>query len=469
MRPLQVLSIRRAGLVLAFFGTLAVSTSCQKKAVCDDVPGSCLALTVVGQGPFDELRTELSLPGGSRRVGTTSGNIDLPLTLRVLPPSGVSSTDVSAVTVAGVLGGATQQTGSTPPTFAWPDGAHLEATVSLEGAAVDGGVEDGSIFDQAGPVDLSQPDLSQPDLSGPPPTLRWTAESVPVGLRRELYGVWSDGTRSYAVGQMGTILTRGGTGWTTENSATGVNLHGASGFLAGSAWAVGQSPGSLRRGATWANDNAGLALQAGEQLWSVTAGGTAGELWAGGGNGKVWKRSGAAGSNGSWTSEQALPAGNTVYSVSYAGGTVFAVGQRGWVGVRRGTAWQNYQYTDLAGSTSGRPDALYGVSAIAADSAVAVGTKGLAVRYSAGSWRPGTVRIDPGSNEFNAVWGSPAGRWFAVAYNGLIVRLDGNLTPTQLRTDGTQSLYGIFGNSESDIYVVGARVSGDAIILHGTP
>ena len=80
-----------------------------------------------------------------------------------------------------------------------------------------------------------------------------------------------------------------------------------------------------------------------------------------------------------------------------------------------------------------------------------------------------SVRIDPGSNEFNAVWGSPAGRWFAVAYNGLIVRLDGNLTPTQLRTDGTQSLYGIFGNSESDIYVVGARVSGDAIILHGTP
>jgi hypothetical protein len=254
MRPLQALSIRRAGLVLAFFGTLAVSTSCQKKAVCDDVPGSCLALTVVGQGPFDELRTELSLPGGSKRVGTTSGNIDLPLTLRVLPPSGVSSMDVSAVTVAGVLGGATQQSGTTPPTFAWPDGAHIEATVSLEGAAVDGGVEDGSLFDQAGPVDLSQPDLSQPDLSGPPPTLRWTAENVPVGLRRELYGVWSDWHP----------IVCGGPGrddpdsWRhrldDQNSATGANLHGASGFLAGSAWAVGQSPGSLRRGATWAND-----------------------------------------------------------------------------------------------------------------------------------------------------------------------------------------------------------------------
>jgi hypothetical protein len=39
----------------------------------------------------------------------------------------------------------------------------------------------------------------------------------------------------------------------------------------------------------------------------------------------------------------------------------------------------------------------------------------------------------------------------------LIVRLDSNLTATQLRTDLTQSLYGIFGNSETDIYIVGAR------------
>ena len=450
---------------LALLWAISLSTSCQKKAVCDDVPGSCLALTVLGQGPFDELRTELTQPGGNNRVGTTSGNIDLPLTLRVVPPSGVSSESVSGVTVTGVRASADQASGSTPPGFAWPEGAHIEATVSLEGTVVDGGVDDGSLMDQAGP-----PDLTMPDLSGPPPTLRWTPEATTGTIRQELYGVWSGAAnQTFAVGQSGVILTRSGTSWGQEASPTAISLHGVTGFAGNGTWAVGQSPGAWRRGATWSGDAMGLTLQPTDTVWSVSAGGTAGELWAGSDNGKVWKRSGAAGSNGSWTSEQALPAGNTVYSVSYAGGTVFAVGQRGWVGVRRGTAWQNYQYTDLAGSTSGRPDALYGVSAIAADSAVAVGTKGLAVRYSAGSWRPGTVRIDPGSNEFNAVWGSPAGRWFAVAYNGLIVRLDGSLTPTQLRTDGTQSLYGIFGNSESDIYVGGARVSGDAIILHGTP
>lgn len=451
---------------LAVLCSVTISSSCQKKAVCDDVPGSCLALTVVGQGPFDELRTELALPGGSKRVGTTNGNIDLPLTLRVLPPSGVSSKDVSAVAVTGVAGGADLAKGSTPPSFVWPEGAHIEATVTLEGGTTtDGGTSDAALPDLSGPNDLSMP-----DLSGPPPTLRWTTETYAGTLRQELYSVWSGAAnQTFAVGQAGVILTRSGTNWSQEASPTAVDLHGVSGFSGNGTWSVGQSPGAWRRGATWGGDSMGLTLQATETVWSVSAGGTAGELWIGSDNGKVWKRSGPTGGNGSWTSEQALPAGNSVFAVSYSGGTVFAVGQRGYVGVRRAGTWQNYQYTDLAGSTAGRPDALYGVFAIAADSAVAVGTKGLAVRYTAGSWRPGTTKIDPASNEFNAVWGSPAGRWYAVAYGGLIVRLDGNLGATQLRSDPTQNLYGIFGASETDIYVVGARNSGDALILHGIP
>ena len=39
-------------------GSLVFSSSCQKKAVCDDVVGSCLALTVEGPGTYDALRTE---------------------------------------------------------------------------------------------------------------------------------------------------------------------------------------------------------------------------------------------------------------------------------------------------------------------------------------------------------------------------------------------------------------------------
>ncbi|HNO69809.1 MAG TPA: hypothetical protein PKI49_14940, partial [Pseudomonadota bacterium] len=63
-------------------GSLVFSSSCQKKAVCDDVVGSCLALTVEGPGTYDALRTELQLPSQTR-IGNTTGNIDLPLTLRV--------------------------------------------------------------------------------------------------------------------------------------------------------------------------------------------------------------------------------------------------------------------------------------------------------------------------------------------------------------------------------------------------
>lgn len=452
------------GSTAAIFGTLLSSSSCQKKAVCDDVVGSCLALTVEGSGNYDSLRTELLLPSGQVRVGSTSGNIDLPLTLRVVPPAGVSSTDVAGVTVTGVFSGADQASGRTPSSFSWPDGAHIEATVSLGASQTDA-----AVVDDAGVVDQASPDLANPDLSGPPPTLRWTPESTGGLIRLDLYSVWSGGTnQTFAVGGSGLILTRNGTTWSQEASPSTGNLYGVSGFAASGTWSVG--PSAYRRAATWTPDATNLMVGPGESLWSVSPGGTAGELWVGADNGKVWRRSGATGGNGTWAVEQALPLGNRVCSVSYSGGTVFAVGQRGWVGVRKSTGgWQNYQYTDLAGSTMGNPDAFFGVSAVGADSAVAVGSKGLAARFTGGSWKPGTVKIDTGGTEFNAIWGSPANRFYAVGYNGVIVRVDGNLSPTSLRVDATQNLYGIFGTSETDIFVVGARVTGDALILHGSP
>lgn len=461
---MTVLSTRSWGR-LALLSALTLTVSCQRKAVCDDVVGSCLALTVAGQGPFDELRTELELPSGANKVGITSGNIDLPLTLRVLPPDGVSASMIAAVSVAGFSSGTSQASGSTGSDFSWPNGAHIEAYVTLRPAAsVDGGVDDMSIVDQG-----SLPDLAMPDLAGPPPTLRWTQESITGNPRQLLFGVWSGGSsQTFAVGESGIILARSGNNWGPEASPTTVDLHGVSGFASNGTWTVGGTPGAWRRAATWTGDSIGLVLQAGETVWSVAAGGTAGELWAGSENGKVWRRSGGAGGNGTWTSEQALPVGTRVYGVAYAGGTVFAVGQRGWVGVRRGTTWTTYQYaTDFSGPT----DSLFGVSAQNADTAVAVGSKGFAVRYSAGSWRP-AVKINAANNEFNGVWMAPSGRSYAVGYNGLIVRLDQSLAPTQLQTDTSQTLTAIFGLSETDIYVVGQRArlpNPESLILHGIP
>lgn len=450
---------------LALFSALTLTVSCQRKAVCDDVVGSCLALTVSGQGPFDELRTELVLQSGANTVGITSGNIDLPLTLRVVPPADIPSMMVSGVTVAGWLAGSSQASGVTDPNFSWPTGAHIEASVTLKGQSpVDAGVDDMSIVDQG-----SLPDLAMPDLAGPPPTLRWTQETATGNPRQILYGVWSGGSsQTFAVGESGIILTRSGSNWSGEASPTTSDLHGVSGFAANGTWTVGGTPGAWRRAATWTGDATGLTLQAGETVWSVAAGGSPGELWAGSENGKVWRRAGGSGANGTWTSEQALPVGTRVYGVAYSGGTVFAVGQRGWVGVRRGTTWTNYQYaTDFSGVT----DSLFGVSAQNADTAVAVGSKGFAVRYSAGSWRP-AVKINATGNEFNGVWTAPSGRSYAVGYNGLIVRLDQNLAATQLQTDASQTLTAIFGLSETDIYVVGQKArlpNNESLILHGIP
>lgn len=322
------------------------------------------------------------------------------------------------------------------------------------------------------PVDLSRPgDLAQP----PAPTLKWLAEPNPGG-KNELYHVWTgSGTQTYVVGAAGTIMARQTAGgWNSEAAGISGDLYGLFGIAGGSVWAVGDNPGAWRRDAMrWSADQAGLMLGMQGALWSVVTGGTAGELWAGGEDGKVWHRTGSPTGNGTWQSEQALPAGVTIFSISYADGAVFAVGQRGYAAVRKdsggGARWQNaFQYPALSGKTMGRDDGLYGVIGFDRNTAVAVGSKGLLVRYSGGAWQTAPQSIDPGGNELNGIWGTAPGRVWAVGYEGLIVRVDGT-TPTELRTDPNQSLYAVFGRSESDIYAVGSSFGGFSLILHGQP
>lgn len=477
-KPQLTRAPRRAQLSLLSLSLLGLSgaslTSCRQRGVCDDVVGSCLALQVTGPGPFAELRTTLELDTGSSRSGTTQGDVQLPLTLRVVPPAGVLSDSVRAVAVAGVQAGNVTASGRTDPTFSWPDGEHIEAALVLSGQdqpPTDGGV----------PTDL--PDMTMPpgDMAMPPgdmamplpPTLKWMAETN-TGGRQELYDVWTgSGTQAWAVGQGGTILSRQATGsWTTESAGTTQDLYSIYGLSGSSVWATGANPGAWRRDngtGKWAEDRMGLALTPQASVWSVTTGATPGELWAGSNDGKVWQRTGAANTNGTWAAEQALPAGNIVYSVAYADGVVFAVGERGYVAVRTGTKWSTpYQYSALAGSTMGRSDALYGVWAADKNTAFAVGSHGLLVRYSSGIWQTMPQKIDDQANELNGIWGTSASRIWAVGYNGLIIRVDGT-TANVLRRDTSQNLFGIFGRSESDIFAVGVGAGGQSLILHGTP
>ena len=478
---------RRAGSVLAFLvlvpGALT-AIGCRQRDVCEEVSGPCLALRVTGPsapGMYDELRTSLSLDAATPvRTGATTGDITLPLTLRVVPPEGVLPSAVHAVGVSGLLAGSELASAQTPPGFAWADDQHLTITLELaQGQNPDSGMPTdmaGPASDLAGrPADLAGPPA---DMTLPPaPSLKWVAETNPGGLKA-LYDVWSgSGTQVLAVGAGGLVLARQATGaWLAETSSTTNTLYSVFGLPGSGVWAVGESPGAWRRDSAtgkWQADQQGLALKPSDTVWSVTTGAAAGELWAGGDDGKVWHRLGSPAAGGTWTAEQALPAGITVSSVAYADGAVFAVGQRGYAAVRKDsgamTRWVAApQYPALAGMTMGHADGLYGVWAFDRNTAVAVGSKGLLVRCTGGSWQPATQTIDAGGNEFNGVWGTAPGRVWAVGYNGLIVRIDA-ATTTQLRSDGTQSLYGIFGRSDADIYAVGSGLGDSSLILHGQP
>lgn len=310
----------------------------------------------------------------------------------------------------------------------------------------------------------------------PGPTLKWFAEPNPGG-KNELYHVWvDDASPAWAVGAAGTILARQPAGsWMTETAGTVGDLYGVVGLSGSSVWAVGDSPGAWRRdraSGKWIADQTGLVLNPQGSLWSITTGATAGELWAGGDDGKVWHRTGSPNASGTWQSEQALPSGVSVFAIAYADDTVFAVGQRGYVAVRKDTGggprWlAPYQYPELAGKTGVRDDGLYGVSAHDRYTAVAVGSKGLLCRYQGGQWtRPQT--IDPNSTEFTGVWGSSPVRVWAAGSNGLIVRVEGSVA-TRLRNDPNQLLIGIDGRSDADIYAVGSSLGGFSFILHGQP
>lgn len=470
--------LRRHGLLGLGLGALAFlpMLSCHGRGACEGVEGSCLALTVDGDGGFDRLRTKLELlPAGTpSRIGDTDQLLPLPQTIRVVPPSGVSSSQITGIEVLGRTEDRDVARGHTAADFSWPDGAHIEASVRLV-AIADSPADMGEGGSDAAmpPADLAKPaDLSQPPADmGPAPTLRWRNETV-NGVRQPLYDVWAGGGVVVAVGSGGTsILRQGDSTWKAEMTGTTVALNGISGFAGTSAWAVGAAPGAFRRAAAggYTADSGGLNLGAQLELLSVTSGATAGELWAGGKSGGVFRRTGSAAAAGTWQGpEQALPGGQQVNGIASAGGAIFAVGDNGNVAVRKdgmaGTAWQTYKFGDVMG----QPIKFTAVWAFDRDNAVAVGSNGRLARYSSGSWQATTLEIDTGRRELNGVWGTAPDRLWAVGYNGLIVRVDGTRS-TQLNLSMPDSLYAIYGLSDADIYVVGEGPGGSSLVLHGQP
>lgn len=438
---------------------LLADASCSKRGVCEEVMGSCLALRVEGQGPFDALRTTLGLSGGSdTRMGDTTAEppgIELPTTLRIVPPAGLAASQVTQVAVDGLRADVAMAHAQSDASFIWPDETHIDLTLLLnDGNDVpDGGSDDGPTV----------------DMTGPPTELKWKVETNPAKF--SLFGVWAGSpTQAYAVGEKGSVLARKGDGtWATDTMTITGTLYGVSGLTGGNVWAGGDLPGAYRRDATkWTADNSGLNLGTGK-LYSITVGATPGELWAGDQDGKVWHRTGSATANGTWGAfEQVLPAGTAINGIASAQGAVFAVGVNGYVAVRKdsnpGTLWTQTQLPTQP--TGKRPD-WQGAWAFDKNSAVVVGTDGFLVRYSGGAWQTAQSVSDQTSRLFS-VWGQSDARVFVVGDSGLIIRVEGSKT-TELARNAAYQLNSVYGLSEKDIFAVGVGPANNALILHGTP
>lgn len=439
---------------------LLTEASCSKRGVCEEVAGSCLALRVEGEGPFDALRTTLALSGGSdtMRMGDTTAEppgIELPVTLRVVPPEGLVASQVTQVAVAGLRADVEMARAQSDPSFIWPDDTHIDLTLLLTGGEP--------------PPDGGSDDMNPGDMAGPPTELKWKPETNPAKF--SLFGVWAGSpTQAYAVGEKGSVLARQGDGtWRTDTTTITGTLYGVTGLVGGNVWSGGDQPGAFRRDATkWNTDNSGLNLGTGK-LYSITVGATPGELWAGDNDGKVWHRTGSAMANGLWgTFEQVLPAGTAVNGIASAQGAVFVVGTNGYVAIRKdsspGTVWAPTQLPTQP--TGKRPD-WQGVWAFDKSNAVVVGTDGFLVRYSGGTWQSAQSVSDQTSRLFS-VWGQSDSRVFVVGDNGLIIRVEGSKA-TELTRNPAYQLNSIFGLNEKDIFAVGVGPANNALILHGTP
>lgn len=430
---------------------LLISLGCQQHDVCEGVAGSCLGLSVEGDSSFDTLRTTLYIPGASdpQPIGiTTAGpsGLTVPLTLVVFPPLNVNTSQVTAVAVAGLRGGIEQAAARSNASFTWPDNSHVNLTLQL--SSKDGGADD----------------------MNPAPNLTWRTESS--GTRGTLYGVWSGASsQGFAVGDNGLSLTRQTDGtWSADSPGITQTLNGIFGIAGSSVWRVGQNLGAWRRdNTTWGQDSAGLNLGTGGELLGVAVGAMPGELWAGDRSGRVWHRTGSAMANGTWqTPEQVFAQGFRVMGVASAGGAVFAVGDSGSVAVRKdsepGTAWTIFKYPS---TRTGEPFTINSVCAFDKDTAIAVGTGGLLVRYSGGTWLQTPASVATQDSQLLGVWGQRPERVWAVGGHGVIIRVEGSRV-TELAKNFPQSLFGVFGLSEADIYAVGSTM-GASLILHGTP
>lgn len=255
----------------------------------------------------------------------------------------------------------------------------------------------------------------------------WAEQKTEVEKMRTLYDVWSSGSDAFIVGTR--VALKGGGGSWASLGLPAIDLFGVWGKSATDVIAVGA------RGQIYAFDGSVKAVSRGATatLEAAAVDGS-GTVWAVGEKGIVLK----GGDDG----YAKVDAGTTarLRGVASKGDAVVIVGEAGTVVEGSGDS--------LKAGRAGVSDNLHAV-AFVGDTPVAVGAKGAVLRKVDGSWK----RLKNASQEdLEAIW-SAGDVAFAVGKRGTVLKITDAVEP--LRSGSDDHLFGVSGNSATDMVVVG--------------
>ncbi|MCA0375163.1 MAG: Ig-like domain-containing protein [Gemmatimonadetes bacterium] len=298
---------------------------------------------------------------------------------------------------------------------------------------------------------------------------QWVSEAT--GTTNALNSVWSGDNVVYAVGNNGEVTRRTITGWSSLTVPTAEPLYAVHGLTQNDV-VVGGSAGTLLRfdGTNWTQlgvggftgsifaitgsfANSGRRMLVGDggvaqldqtavslvttpyapRLFAAVLDGT-GTTWVGGQRGLVM-RSGTP-----WTTLNLAPDLLDVWTVNAT--NAWAVGEFGSIYRWNGSTW-----TRQAVSTT---EALQTVWAASANDVFVGGDNGTMLRFNGTTWS--TMSL-PTTASVYAMWGSGSTNVLATTDAGEVLRFNG--TAWSVLTTATQPLWAIWGVSPTDVVVVG--------------
>lgn len=274
---------------------------------------------------------------------------------------------------------------------------------------------------------------------------RWDGASwspVVEALSNRLLDVWGSGPDDvWAVGESGAIMHRDASGWTVIRDARAPSTFGIWGRSTNDVYFCGPS-GSLIHydGVQWLPQAIGTNVD----IHDVHGDPDGPDVYAVGAMGTILHDDGSG-----WRAEES---GSTeVIAAVWRSpeGVVFACGWSGNLFRRSlGGAW-----TKTAGPFPG--EILNDIWGVDSTNVLAVGTRGIVVRYDGASWKviqwTPTVPAAP----LNCVWGTSMDDYFVAGHNGLIYHYT-SAKGWEQTAFGNRSWYGIWGTSARNVYAVGS-------------